>query len=677
LKNANKISSYLQYGAENFPDKNAFCYLEDGMTNEINCTYGALHTSVHQLACLLRESNLTGHAVVLLYPEGLAFIIAFMACQEAGVIAVPMFLPRGSRHLERFYHIIKNAGASVILSSINIAGKLKKELMEYPSDSILQLIFTDDPMTYSDRRFLSMQSVKDNEIAFIQYTSGSTGTPKGVVISHRNLLHNQSLIAETFGGDADSIILSWLPFYHDMGLIGNILHTIYLGASCILMSPFHFMQQPLRWLKAISKYGVTHSGGPNFSYDLCVDKITADEVNRLNLSTWKVAYNGSEGVKNTTLNRFAAHFAKAGFKYDAFFPCYGLAEATLLVSGIKNSASVLTIAVERESLNKGEVKITDNNVDVTVQLVASGKIPSGMQVKINGQSEGRNLQIGEIVIMGSSVSNAYWQTEDLHVSKESKDTPLFTGDLGFIYENHLFVTGRKKEMLIIRGKNYYPYDIEAACATASTAIDKNSVVAISVEVFGNEELVLIAELKRTQIKKINQEEVKMLIRNVVIEETGLAPHDIILTGPLSIPRTSSGKLQRIKCIYLYKNGILCNAKTEERQVDLEKEKGGGDLISKVKTKKETCLILEYLEHLFRHRLNNMQIKLRKEDELSSLGIDSLRAMELVNAINKDLNINLDASCIFQSNNVDGLIITIEAILRITDVTSSSDKEIFI
>lgn len=677
IKTDRTIAGCLEQRAAYFPAKTAFCYLEDGEEKEINCTYGALNESVRNLAVLLRKSGLSGHPVVLLYPEGLAFIIAFMACQQADVIAVPMFLPRGSRHMDRLYHILTDAGASVILSSLKIGDKLEKELLAYQAEIPIKVILTDDPAIFTKGTSLLMQPIPDNEIAFIQYTSGSTGAPKGVVIKHGNLLNNQLLLANTFGGNSNSIILSWLPFYHDMGLIGNILHTLYIGATCILMAPFHFIQQPLRWLKAISKYKVTHSGGPNFSYDLCVDKIAAADIATLDLSSWKVAYNGSEPVKTATMDRFAANFAGTGFKSDSFFPCYGLAEATLLVSGIKDSALVLTISVEREALNGGYLNLAAPGDErfSDVKLVSSGKIPAGMHVKILGAAEDRC--IGEILIRGASVSSGYWK--QLDSSMGQKDHYLPTGDLGFIYEHQLFVTGRKKEMLIIRGQNYYPYDIENSCNLAHPAIEKNAIVALAADIHGQEELVLIVEVKRTFIKNINTGEVKNAIRNKVIEATGLAPHAIVLVNPHVIPRTPSGKLQRNQCTSLYaEDGFLKVTIEDAAHTAVNEVSIQADFIEQVKKEKDPDLILKYLELLFQHRLHNSKLILKKEEELAAIGIDSLRAMELVNAMNRDLNINLDATRIFQINTVGGLVITIETILRITDVKlTQSDKEIFL
>ncbi|MCW3466349.1 AMP-binding protein [Chitinophaga nivalis] len=673
MERASKISSYLQRGAHLFPQKTAYCYLEDGDQQEVRCTYADLYTQVQTLAAQLREQGLTGHPAMLLYPEGMAFIIAFLACQEAGVIAVPMFPPRGNRHMERLYHILTDAGTHIILCAGSIAGKIRSGLEAAGPGAPLHIIVTDDPAVTAPVTAL-LSPAPEQDIAFIQYTSGSTGAPKGVVISHANLLHNELLLTATFGADADSVICSWLPFYHDMGLIGNILHSIYVGGTCILMSPFHFMQQPLRWLKAIDKYQVTHSGGPNFSFDICVDKIAAEEVARLNLSSWKVAYNGAEPVKKTTMDRFAAWFAPAGFDSAVFFPCYGLAEATLLVSGVKTVPEVRTVGVDRAALNAGFFRPAATTDQQTIFLVSSGKVAPGMQVKILPPENGGEDQIGEIAIAGTSVSRGYW-SEQHDLAAPAENSYRRTGDLGFLYEGQLFVTGRKKEILIIRGKNYYPYDIENACSAAHPAIEKNAVAAIAVPVGEEEQLILIAEVKRTLIREIDPEVVARALMQAVIEETGLSPYDVVLVGPLSIPRTSSGKLQRNKCSILYReNGF--NTVATIRTAGTPAATAAvisPELISQVRTEKDPVLILQYLELLFRYRLQHTEANLRPADELTAVGVDSLRAMELVNTINKDLGIHLDASRIFQANTIGGLITIIETTLWISDAKPSGQE----
>ncbi len=317
-----------------FPQKTVFITPGNEETEEIRVTYQELATRVTGLAIQLMDQQLTGTRALLVYQDVMEFIIAFLACQYAGIIAVPVPYVKGTKQFIRLTGIMEDAQAGVVLCAGRSIAFLQKGLHDYLSLHQTGIISTD--IESSSTLLPFTRGTVYNEIAFIQYTSGSTGRPKGVVVSHRNLLHNQQLIKDTFNGDEHAVIFSWLPFHHDMGLIGNILHTIYVGCTGVLMSPFHFVQKPARWLEAITTYRVTHSGAPNFAYDLCVNKIAQEDLSRFELSSWKVAFNGSEPVRFDTLQRFASFFKPAGFSAHSFFPCYGLAEATLLVSGGKD-----------------------------------------------------------------------------------------------------------------------------------------------------------------------------------------------------------------------------------------------------------------------------------------------------------------------------------------------------
>ncbi|OON70562.1 hypothetical protein B0919_00610 [Hymenobacter sp. CRA2] len=663
------IASYLRAGAAAFPHKRAFGYLEDGSTIGPECTYASLLTRVLALADYLRASGLSGHPVLLLYPEGLEFVTAFLACQEAEVVAVPMFLPRSTRHMARLGHIIADVDARVILTTSGLVNKIQTGLRDYSGFEQLHILPTDaDQLAGGVPQLLT--PVASRGLAFVQYTSGSTGNPKGVVISHENLLHNQALLAETFAGNAESIIFSWLPFYHDMGLIGNILHAVYLGATCLLMSPLHFMQQPMRWLKAIDRYRVTHSGGPNFCYDLCVD--SDPEVAALDLSSWQVAYNGAEPVKRATMERFAAHFAGRGFHRNAFFPCYGLAEATLLVAGVKApGAAFRSVLVERAALNQGRVTLLPEEAaadDHGTYLVSSGRVPAGMDVRILAPPTAEGTAIGEIVLAGASVSRGYWplRSEDA-LTSATTEAYLPTGDLGFVHDGHLYVTGRKKELLIIRGKNYYPYDIESACATAHPALQRNAAAAVAVEVEEQEQLVVVAEVKRAFMRNLDVAAIKHSLANRVVEAVGLAPFDVVLVGPLRIPRTSSGKLQRTKCAQLYQEGAFDQERLDKKPLPVTAQWSARTaLLAELKTTKDPDLVRQYLQELFRTRLHQPALELQPDDELATLGIDSVRAMELVNTLNQDLRISLEPTWVFTANTVGGLVATIEVALWVAE-----------
>ena len=312
----------LTYRAQYQPNKQAYIFLEDGETESASITYGELNQQAKIIAAHLQP--LKGERALLLYHSGLEFITAFFGCLYAGVIAVPVYPPKGNQKLSRLLSIVNDAQATVALTTRSILADIEKKWTQEPELAQLKLIATDS--IESNLKEFVQAEVSPNSLAFLQYTSGSTGMPKGVMVTHGNIIHNQQIIQTAFGHSENSIGVSWLPLFHDMGLIGHVLQPIYVGSPNILMPPVAFLQKPIRWLKAISKYRATTSGGPNFAYDLCVKKIQPEEFTYLNLSSWDLAFNGAEPLRAETLEEFAYKFTACGFKYSAFYPCYGMKE---------------------------------------------------------------------------------------------------------------------------------------------------------------------------------------------------------------------------------------------------------------------------------------------------------------------------------------------------------------
>jgi acyl-CoA synthetase (AMP-forming)/AMP-acid ligase II/acyl carrier protein len=659
------ILDYLFSKAAESPGKTAFVILENGEQAEKNISYGELKSWVERMGTQLGNQGLAGKRVLLAYSDVFDFIISFLACSYAGIIPVPVSDAKGSKYQARLARIIDDVQASAVLCSPAAINFLKESLSEYIRLYDIELIVT-DPHAIPDE-FSSIKKYPVNEIAFIQYTSGSTEQPKGVVITVGNLLHNQCLIKNTFGCNEQSIIFSWLPFHHDMGLIGNLLHTIYSGCTCVLMSPLHFMQRPLRWLEGISRYKATHSGAPNFAYDLCVNKISPEELQGLDLRTWIVAYNGSEPVWPDTLQRFTSHFKQAGFAAGSFFPCYGLAEATLLVSGYKNDKLPLTIIAGRDTANQRKVLIKEKDGKDTRVFVSSGKIAFGMEVKIISEDTGQEcneLEEGEIFIEGDSVTNGFWGRDNSIFFREMDGRKfLQTGDLGFIYKGELFVCGRRKEMLIIRGKNYYPYDIEHVVAACSIAIVSNGVSVFS-RSKQDEDVIIVAEIKKDWLKDIGAENIIRAIGKTVTGSFGIHAFDIILTTPMGIPRTTSGKLQRVLCREKYDQNsftiIASQLTLVERSVRAKKNPA---LAGEALRLRDYNSIKEFVINIIESMAGRLPGEpVDDKTELTAIGLDSLRAMELINTVNKDLGINIDASKIFRNNTLADLLNAIENML---------------
>lgn len=671
IKETNITDSLLTHAQER-PDATAFIILEDGEAIERKILYHDLESWVKSLASQLSDKQLYGQRVLLIYQNTVEFIIAFLACQYLGIIAVPVPYVKGHKQMARLRNIAVDAQVSAVLCAHFSVDYLKAVMAEWWEHSTITIISTD--VSYSMIYVPIPQKAMNNSVSFIQYTSGSTGNPKGVIITADNLMHNQRLIHHTFGCNKDSVILSWLPFHHDMGLIGNILHTIYVGCTCVIMSPLHFIQSPVRWLRAISKYRVTHSGGPNFAYDLCCNKVPADELLKLDLSCWKVAYNGSEPVRYDTIQRFAACFKSAGFTQQTFYPCYGLAEATLLVSGQRQSGLPITIFISNEQEPDGRfVLVTDKDMH-SKPVVSSGQIADGMEVQIFSRHHSeacKELEEGEICIAGDSVTSGYWNMHGTDVFHDRNGKKfLRTGDLGFLYQGELFVHGRLTEMLIVRGRNVYPTDIEELVSKSDTAIETNGVAAFCINDSG-EQWVIAAEIKRTFIKSLDAASVIGAIDNAVTGSFGISPYDILLTTPLGIPRTTSGKLQRLKCKDDYWQGVF-NVLAAKLQLQVKQP----DMVLPALVIQDAnyATIKRYLIGTIAARVGHLQPEQINDNiELTEIGVDSLRATELINSINKDLGINLNISKVLHDNSFSGLINMVEHMLWLKNGQTFGDQ----
>ena len=457
----------------------------------------------------------------------------------------------------RLRSIVTDAQATVALTTTSELEHLEHRLTQDPELATLRWLATND-IDADQAQSWEEPKVDSETLAFLQYTSGSTGTPKGVMISHGNLLHNQQLIQVCSNHTEESTYVSWLPLYHDMGL-GNTIQALFIGASCILMSPVSFLQRPLRWLQAISRYKAHTSGGPNFAYNLCTQKITAEERQELDLSSWKVAFNGAEPIQAETLTQFATTFESSGFSLDAFSPCYGLAESTVAVCGSPKGKRPVTCIVQKSALEQNQV-VAATVVDgegTTQTLVGSGQACLDQAIEIvDPQSCTRCSpgQVGEIWVSGPSVTQGYWQrseqtqeTFQATLANGNGQPFLRTGDLGFLQDGELFVTGRLKDMILILGRNHYPQDIERTVDQSHPALRVGCGAAFSVTDGGAEKLVIVQEVERSHLRKLKADEVTGAIRYAVAEQHDLQVFAITLIKTGSIPKTSSGKIQRRAC----------------------------------------------------------------------------------------------------------------------------------
>ncbi|HEY2157836.1 MAG TPA: fatty acyl-AMP ligase, partial [Isosphaeraceae bacterium] len=532
----------------------------DGPADAIS--YGALDLRARAIAARLTSLGLAGERALLVYSPGLEFVSAFFGCLYAGVIAVPAHPPRPNRPAARLGAIAADARPRAVLTSARLLPESARWAAEVNGLEALDRVAT-DAVGDDDAAAWHHPGAGPNDLAFLQYTSGSTASPKGVMVSHANLVANSAQIRSCFGSTAESRGVFWLPLFHDMGLIGGVLQTVYCGGSSTLLSPVAFLQRPLRWLEAISSTGATISGGPDFAYDLCVRKIGPEARAGLDLSRWSVAFNGAEPIRPETLDRFAEAFAPCGFRREAFLPCYGLAEATLLVSGRRSTGSPFILHASGAAL--GEDRVEPAAADDERRLVGSGSVPEGTYVVIVNPATATPCapgRVGEVWVRGPGVARGYWDREGASSETFGATLPgygtqpfLRTGDLGFLRGGELYVTGRLKDLIIIGGRNLYPQDVERTAEVSHPSVRAGGVAAFAVELGGRERLVIAAEVDRAGTGD-RASEVITAIRGAVVGAHEVELHAIRLLKPMALPRTSSGKLQRHACRTSFFNNEL-------------------------------------------------------------------------------------------------------------------------
>lgn len=537
------------------PGQTAYTFLIDGETEEISLTYQQLDKKARAIAAVLQSMKARGERALLLYQPGLEFIAAFFGCLYAGLVAVPAYPPRRNQKISRLQAIVSDAQAVVALTTESLLPSIQAQLSENQTFFSLSWLATD---SINSDLALSWQKPTANSdtLAFLQYTSGSTGTPKGVMITHGNLVHNSQLIYQFFGHTPESKGVIWLPPYHDMGLIGGILQFLYGGFPVTLMSPGAFLQKPFRWLQAISRYKATSSGGPDFAYELACRQITPEQLASLDLSSWDVAFTGAEPIRARTLERFTETFAPCGFRREAFYPCYGMAETTLIVSGGLKSQAPIIRDVQAAVLEKNQV-VNATDKDGVRTIVGCGQSHPDQKVLVVDPASltpCADRQVGEVWVSGQSVAQGYWnrseQTKEAFQAylADGKTGPfLRTGDLGFLWDDELFITGRLKDLIIIMGRNHYPQDIEFTVENSHPALRSSCGAAFAVEINNSERLVIVQEVERSYLRKLNANEVIGAIRKAVGEEHDLQAYAILLLKTNSLPKTSSGKVRRSTC----------------------------------------------------------------------------------------------------------------------------------
>lgn len=557
------MAQVLQERAAQHPQKRAMVWLQDGNEVEVY-TYGDLDRKARAVAAALQRYCLPGDTALMLYPPGVEFVAGFFGCLYAGVTAVPVTPPTAAPGVGKVEAVTREAQAAVVLTTRGVLERLKPLLPAHLEVAQLPWVSTPD---LPDAAW-SGSSASHDQVAFLQYTSGSTSAPKGVMITHGNLMAHMEILRLAIPLPPNSTNVCWLPVYHDLGLIGFVLYQVFCGTTAALMSPIEFLQRPFLWLQAISRYRTVCSGGPNFAYELCLHRITPAERATLDLSSWEMALNGAEPVRPETIERFAAAFGPCGFRREAVFPGYGLAENTLMVSLSVRLTPPVIKRVSVAALEQNRAVPVTGEATPSKAIVACGPVWGDQKVLIVHPEHRTPLaegEVGEIWVAGPCVARGYWQnpvaTEySFRATLVTGEGPfLRTGDLGCFLEGHLYVTGRLKDMMIIRGRNIYPQDIERTVEGCSRAVMPTCVAAFSVDVDGEEQLVVVAEAHE---QALGQEGLLPMVtaaaRRAVSEMHGIALHDFKLIRPQTLPKTHSGKIQHSACrqLYLTSNLIL-------------------------------------------------------------------------------------------------------------------------
>jgi amino acid adenylation domain-containing protein len=671
----------LRFRSATQPNQVAFTFLTDGETEQATLTYQQLDQLARRVATRLQELGLTGKPALLLYPPGLDFIIGFFGCLYAGVIAVTAYPPRNERNTPRIKAVSKDSQAVIALTTAQSLDTVQSLMTKGTDSETLQWLATDN-LSVGLEDSWQEPFIDGNTIGFLQYTSGSTGTPKGVIITHGNLIHNAATTYQFMEHSSESVFVTWLPSYHDMGLIGGILQPLFGGFPCIMMPPTTFLQSPYRWLKAISHYKGTTSGGPNFAYDLCVQKITPEQKATLSLSNWSVAFNGAEPIRRDTLERFASYFADCGFRKEAFYPCYGMAETTLMVSGVQKATAPIIKTVQKSGLESNRVvKSTASNEDV-YDFVGCGRvIPEQKVVIVNPETLAccKPDEIGEIWVSGPSVGKGYWrrqqETEETfcaYLSDTGKGPFVRTGDNGFLDDEELFIAGRLKDVIIIRGRNLYPQDIELTAVRSHPALRPDASAAFSVNVKNEERLVVVQELEFRA--KPNLEEVINAIRQAVTEEHEVQVYAVVLIKSGSIPKTSSGKIQRRATRSQFESGTLNVVGSNVLKISDIAGKETRLLRSELLalTPLECQPLLEaYLIEQVARVLSIATDDINPQEPLSTLGLDSLKVFELKNRVEVDLEVEISVADFFEGISTRSLVTKILAQMTTDAIPSIS------
>ncbi len=665
----NTLIDLLQHRTLKQPDQKTYTFLQDGETESNTLTYQILEQQAKAIAANLQSLDAKGERVLVLYPPGLELMAGFFGCLYAGAIAIPAYPPRPNQSLSRLEAIAADAQAKFVLTTTPLLPYLKGRFAENSILATMQLLDANNIIAQNLESHWQEPTINSDTLAFLQYTSGSTGKPKGVMLSHKNILHNLAMGYELSDTTPESHTVTWLPFGHNTGLLVGFLQPLYGNFPVKIMSPLDFLQKPLRWLTAISRYKATQSLAPNFAYDLVCFQTTPEERETLDLSSWELAASGAEPVRAETFERFINTFKPYGFRPEALTVGYGMTESfASMTLGVKTKPPVM-INIDKSEFTKNQIRVGTDESESTKKIVSCGRAGSDEKIIIVNPetlTECSANQVGEIWVSSPSVAQGYWNrpeatAETFHnYLKDTNEGPfLRTGDLGFLLDDELFVTGRIKDLIIIRGSNHYPQDIELTVDRSHQALRPSCGAAFSVEVASEEKLVIVQEVQESYLEQLDVDEVVNAIRQAVSEQHQLQVYGVSLLKTGTIPKTSSNKIQRHAC----KAGFLeesldvigksiyqeLDRQEKEKQATLDRK----TLLASTPEKRQE-LLRSHLQVLISNILQVNSSQLDWEQPLTSMGLDSLTVVELSDILQDSLGTSFKATLIFEYPTVEAL-----------------------
>lgn len=637
----------LERNTELHPDKVAYHFLEDGLHETDRITYGELNARVKAMAGYFQSNFHKGDRALMLFPIGIEFAVSLISCFCSGVIAVPAYPPRKNRMFDRFEDILLDCTPAFILTTRKIYEDIQKNFSDKQILKEARCVLYEDIPDHTTGWV--HPELTSEDIALLQYTSGSTGTPNGVMVSHANIIHNSESIKESFGHSENLRGVNWLPGFHDMGLIGTLIQPVYVGGSNAIIPPNAFLLKPVNWLRSISNYKGTTAGGPNFAFNYCVERFKEEELQDIDLSSVRPLFCGSEPIHAETLRAFTDTFSRYNFTSSQFYACYGLAEATLIVTGGGLYDEPVYLTADAKEVEKRKVVLVEEDHPDARTFVGCGYPWVGSTVAIVDPSTGKRLlagNIGEIWTASPSVAKGYWnnpgkskETFQAYLADTGEGPFLRTGDLGFIHDGQLFITGRMKDLIIIRGLNHYPNDIERTVENAHEALQPAAGAAFSVEAGLEERLVVVCEVRRTHMRDLLADAVFAAIRQAVAENHQLQVYAIALIRPGSIPKTSSGKIQRYKAREEFLDESLQTVASWKTTLNPQPYALSPTPYALSPSPPTDDEIIEWIRQWMARELKIDPGLIETDKSIASYGLDSLKAVLLASDASKEFGID--------------------------------------